>query len=162
MWKDWYFSCLREKNKDIKIQQPFFILTLSPEHRVPAIPAGSITEEFKSTKRLGISLAIKAPDPNLLWNHELVPDSASGSMMASTFLRLHHTYLSKHVKVAGTLTNKPSVTANVQQSGKTGHRPWSTWQRCVPRQRHLNLVGTMLKNKYAVSMTLGGFWVTLQ
>lgn len=60
MWRDWYFSWLREKNKDIKIQQPFFILILSTEHRVPAIPAGSTTEEFKSTKQLGISLAIKA------------------------------------------------------------------------------------------------------
>ena len=44
MWKDW------GKNKDIKIQQSFFLLTLSPEPRVPAIPAGSSTEEFNSTK----------------------------------------------------------------------------------------------------------------
>lgn len=69
-------------------------------------------------------------------------------MIARTFLRLLHAYLSGHVKAAGTLTNVPRDTGVVGRS----------WHGCALRQKHLSLVGTVLKKKKKSegTMTLHG------
>lgn len=104
------------------------ILTLSPYHRVPAIPEVSASADFSPTKWPGITLAsiLQLIQTCSKTKSRIGSRECSGGMAARTLLRLLHTYLSGCVKTAGTLTDVCSVTNIVEWPWKLGHPLWST------------------------------------